>query len=375
LPIIAKVFEKLLLKRLKPIIHRNNLIPVHQFGFREQHSTIDQVHRITNIIEKAYEGKKICSMLFLDVAQAFDKVWHEGLIHKLEKCFPKEFVDILKSYITERLFMVKQENEFSALKEIKAGVPQGSVLGPILYLIYTCDIPRTEETVLATFADDTAILAVGDSGEEAARKLQIASDNINAWTRRWRIRINEGKSAHVDFTNNKHEHNVITINNNNIPHSNTAKYLGMNLDAKLKWKEHIKKKRKELDIKYKKIYWLIERKSQLSIHNKIVVYKQILKPIWTYGIQLWGCASKTNVNIIQTFQNKVLRNIVDAPWYVRNDKIHRDLKIPTVIEEIKTFATRHEERLHGHINPEVLQILDNTNMERRLKRVKPFELV
>jgi len=73
-----------------------------------------------------------------------------------------------------------------------------------------------------------------------------------------------------------------------IPHSNTAKYLGMTLDAKLRWKAHVKKKLEELGLKYKKMYWLIGR-SALSIHHKLMLYKQILKAVWTYGIQLWGC--------------------------------------------------------------------------------------
>jgi len=83
LPVMSKLFEKLLIKRLKPIIDGKNLNPNHQFAFQSKHSTIDQVHRITNIIENALEEKKVCSAIFLDVAQAFDKVWHEGLNYKL----------------------------------------------------------------------------------------------------------------------------------------------------------------------------------------------------------------------------------------------------------------------------------------------------
>jgi hypothetical protein len=90
LPVMSKLFEKLLIKRLKPIIERKNLIPNHQFGFRSKHSTIDQVHRITNIIEIALEEKKVCSAILLDVAPAFDKVWHEGLNHKLRSILPKQ---------------------------------------------------------------------------------------------------------------------------------------------------------------------------------------------------------------------------------------------------------------------------------------------
>jgi hypothetical protein len=149
----------------------------------------------------------------------------------------------------------------------------------------------------------------------------------------------------------------------------------MNLDIRLGWKEHIKKKRRELDLNYKKnIYWLLGRKSQHSVHNKLLLYKQVLKSIWMYGIQLWECASTSNINKIQVFQNKVLRGIVDALWYYRNDHLHRDLKIPTIRQEIQRFAERHGRRLHNHVNTEILQLLDNTNLNRRLMRIKPFEL-
>src|SRR5262249_29132693 len=130
LPIMSKLFEKLFLKTLKPIIEEKNLLPNHQFGFRQRHSTIEQVHRLIDIIEKALEGKEVCSIIFLDIAQDFDKVWHEGLLHKLNQFLPIQYVNLLKSYMTNLMFRVNHGADYSDLKEIKAGVPQGSVLGP-----------------------------------------------------------------------------------------------------------------------------------------------------------------------------------------------------------------------------------------------------
>jgi hypothetical protein len=106
---MSKLFEKLLIKRLKPIIERKNLIPNHQFGFRSKHSTIDREYRITNIIENTLEEKKVCSAIFLDVAQAFDKVWHEGLNYKLRTSLPKQYAETLESYLTERFFRISKE--------------------------------------------------------------------------------------------------------------------------------------------------------------------------------------------------------------------------------------------------------------------------
>lgn len=374
LPIMSKVFEKLLLKRLMPIIHDRKLVPPHQFGFRNNHSTIDQIHRIINVIEKAFEEGKVCSAVFLDVAQAFDKVWHKGLEFKLHRDLPRQFFGILKSYISDRYFRVRHGNEYSELKKISAGVPQGSVLGPILYLLYTRDIPNDENVIIATFADDTAVVAVDVNVVNSTNKLQSAINKVSGWTKRWRIRLNESKSTHVNFTYKKVAPHPILINEQIIPYANTAKYLGMTLDTKLKWKEHVKKKKEELNIKYRKLYWLLGRKSELSVYNKIMIYNQVLKPVWTYGIQLWGCTKKSNAKMIQTFQNRVLREIVNAPWYVRNKDLHRDLHVNLVTEEIRKNAVKHNQRLQIHENTEMEAVLDVANNVRRLKRTKPHEL-
>ena len=97
LPIMLKLFEKLVLERLTPILDATHIIPQHQFGFRRQHSTLDQVHRITAIIEQALEEKQVCATMFLGVAQAFDKVWHAGLLNKIEQLLPTEYSQLLKS--------------------------------------------------------------------------------------------------------------------------------------------------------------------------------------------------------------------------------------------------------------------------------------
>jgi hypothetical protein len=155
------------------------------------------------------------------------------------------------------------------LKLIKAGVPQGSVLGPVLYLLYTNDVPITSNSTMAAFADDTAVMAIGETDESSTRKLQSAVNRVAIWTRKWQIKFNESKSVHTDFTNNKIKQQPIFISGTKFPYASTAKYLGMTLDAKLRWKEHIKKKRDELNIKFRKMYWLLGCNSELLVHNKL----------------------------------------------------------------------------------------------------------
>jgi len=120
----------------------------------------------------------------LDVAQAFDKVWHKGLNYKLRIILPKQYAEILESYLAERFFRIKQGDAYSELEEIKAGVPQGSVLGPVPYLLYTSDLPVLESSTVATFADDTAMLAIGSSNEQSTVKLQTTINQIQKWTQK-----------------------------------------------------------------------------------------------------------------------------------------------------------------------------------------------
>jgi hypothetical protein len=92
------------------------------------------------------------------------------------------------------------------------------------------------------------------------------------------------------------------------------------------------------------MYWLLGRNSELPVHNELTLYKQVICLVWSYGIQLWGCTSESNIQVIQRYQNKVLKCIVNAPWYVRNNDLHRDLRIETVSDIIAKFAKSHEKR-------------------------------
>jgi hypothetical protein len=148
--------------------------------------------------------------------------------------------------------------------------------------------------------------------------------------------------------------------------------LGLHLDRRLTWHKHIFAKRKQLGITLTKMYWLLGRKSKLSRSNKLLIYKTKLKPIWTYGIQLWGTASTSNIEILECFQSKALRMIVDAPWYVQNTVIRRDLQIPTVKEEIR-YSSQYSARLSAHPNDLIVNFIELPD-NRRLRRHLPNDL-
>lgn len=374
LSIFSKIFEKIFLRRLSPVLESKNIIPEHQFGFRHKHGTPEQIHRIVNNITDALEKKRYCSAVFLDIQQAFDRVWHMGLLYKIKKLMPAPFYLFFKSYLSERHFYVKINDETSELYAINAGIPQGSVLGPILYTIYTADMPVLDNVMVATYADDTAIMATSDSPDEASLFVQNEINELDQWLKKWNVKVNCEKSQHTTFTLKRQHCPPITLNGNTIPKSDTVKYLGMALDRRLTWKNHIKNKRNQLNIKTKKLYWLLGPKSQLNLNNKLRIYKVILKPVWSYGIQLWGTASNSNIDILERYQSKTLRQITNAPWFVTNRSIRNDLTISSVRSEISTASERYLQRLSDHINPLAISLLDSTNETRRLKRSHVLDL-
>ena len=144
-------------------------------------------------------------------------------------------------------------------------------------------------------------------------------------------------TLHITFTLRNANCPAISINQTVLPQVESVKYLGLHSDCKLNWKEHIAKKRKQTDLRAKEINWLIGRNSNLSLENKLLVYKTVIKPSWTYGIELWGYASISNVTVIQRSQSKIFRTIANAPWYVSNHTLHTDLNIPYVRGWIQNF--------------------------------------
>ena len=252
---------------------------------------------------------------------------------------------------------------------------QGSMLEPPLYSVYTSDLPEDNRVMTATFADDTAILAASNHQEEACDKLQQALDKISNWFADWKIKPSEGKSVHVTYSYRSiNLSNRVYIQGLPVPQANSAKYLGMHLDRKLTWEVHIIAKSKQIKKKTAQLYWLIDRDSPLDLYCKRLLYNQIIKPIWTYGIQLWDCAKKCHRDKIQARQNVILRTLVNACQYSCNDDIHKDLNVKTVNEVIKDLAAKHERRLHRHPNDEALQLLITQYDVRRLQRTKPYDL-
>ena len=187
LPITSKLFERLLLKIIRDEHDPSTLLPSHQFGFRERHSTIHQVRRIDNEIATSLEVKKYCNAVYVDISEAFDRIWHPGLLFKLKHTLTSNCYLLLKSYRADRNFAVRHNYTLSDHYPIEAGVSQGSVLGPLLFLILTADTPQADHKTIASFADDVAVLYAKEDTVSATRHLQTHLNSLAEWYTRWRM--------------------------------------------------------------------------------------------------------------------------------------------------------------------------------------------
>jgi hypothetical protein len=213
--------------------------------------------------------------------------------------------------------------------------------------------------MLATYTDDTTILASHENPTEASRPLQTHLDQYAESLQQWRIEVNKTKSVHITFTLKQGTRPLVLLNGTRIPQSESIKYLGLHLDRRLTWRTHIFVKRKQLGIKFSQMYWLMGRQSELTMKNKLLVYKTILKPIWTYGAPLWRSASTSNIEILQRFQNTVLRTIVNTPWYVPNKQLHTDLGISPVREEMTNISHKYKDKLMARPNELATTLLND----------------
>lgn len=143
------------------------------------------MHRVSRTIRSAFKEKKHCFAIYLDISQTFNKVWIDGLLYKVNQYVPKQFIQILESHPHGKQFQIHYGKAVSVLKPITADVPQGTVLGPLLQVLYTADISTKWYSILATFTDDTAIRAPHEDYNQAVCNLEKSADNIYTWTLLW----------------------------------------------------------------------------------------------------------------------------------------------------------------------------------------------
>lgn len=369
---LSKIVEKIILIRLKEHIFLHNIIPNEQFGFKDHHSTVMQLGRLTDHITHNFNLNKYTGVAFLDIEKAFDTVWIQGLIHKLITYkFPDYLIKIIYCYLSNRKFYVSIENYNSSIRSITAGTAQGSIISPTLFNIYISDMPIIKNINAAIYADDTALFCSSFRLDTINNRLKLAINKISKYFNNWKIKLNTDKTEFIIFTKRRPKQiDDIVINGANVSCKKVVKYLGVQLDRTLNFNTHTNNRcNKTIGIMCK-LFPLLSRNSKINLQNKLLIYKLILRPVLTYACPIWSYISKTKYNQLQIVQNKCLRIITNSPKYTKIHHLHTTTNMPLIEDYIIKLTKKFFENCSFHENPYIRDIGNYTIDSLKYRKYK-----
>ena len=378
LPVCGKIFERIIFNCLYRFFESNNILNVNQSGFRSGDSCTNQLLYISHQIFNSFNANPSQEVrgVFLDISKAFDKVWHDGLIYKL-KCNGVEgnMLKLLSCFLHNRYQRVVLNGQSSSWRKITAGVPQGSILGPLLFLIYINDISDGLESDVKLFADDTSLFSTVIDPNVSALSLNNDLRKINLWAYQWKMSFNPSitKQAHeVIFSKKRNDvyHPSLVFNNIDVKRVSSQKHLGLILDEKLSFKDHldmvISKTSKSINV-LRKLQYHLPRSSLITI------YKSFIRSILDYADIIYDQPYNFSIiNRIESIQYNAALAITGAIRGSSRDKIYNELGLEPLYSRRKFrklcvfFKVFHEKspRYLYDIIPEHNQIFSFRNRLR-----------
>ena len=335
----SKIFERLIHKQVISFLHKHALLYQYQFGFRENHSTTTALIEINDGIKNDIDKGDFVVGTYLDLKKAFDTVNHSIFFEKLEHYGIRGLpLQLFQSYLSNRKQYVSYNNTPSYITTNKYGVPQGSVLGPLLFIIYVNDIVNAENEIkIRLFADDTALFIQGKDIHLIFNKMKNCMIKLTDWFSCNRLTLNLTKTCYSIFHGPKKHiprmYNKMTLNGNVIHRENKVKYLGLMIDEKLSWKDHIDYLIVSLSKFYgifNKIKYFVPKRHKLAIYNAYVLSKIC------YGIEIYGSMSETLSNRLQIVSNKLLKILFNMSPFHSTNQLHKELDILKVKDVYKS---------------------------------------
>ncbi|XP_064862156.1 probable RNA-directed DNA polymerase from transposon BS [Oncorhynchus nerka] len=328
---VGKLFERVLTQRLSGHTEEMGLLGIHQAGFRKARSTTDNILRLSEDILRNFKKKSLTLAVFFDIEKAFDKMWHNGLCYRLADSnlkLPLSIRNIITSFLHNRTIKVKVSTAISSPFTPEAGVPQGAVLSPLLFLLYISDIyypPPTVEQV-SQFADDLCYWSSSKCPQLAAKKLQKSIEMIESWSNMWRVKLNPQKTQCVLFTKStgKKTRKPIDLKlyGETIKVGKEAKFLGVTFQKNMSWTTHIANIEREGRKRLNHLKTLCGRKYGASPQTVLKVYTSYIRPLFEYALPAWITASPQQMNRLQTVQNMAAKMAYRLPRYISNHYVN-----------------------------------------------------
>ena len=354
LNILGNILEKIIAQSYLHFLEYHNILADLQFGFRKGRSTQHPIFLLHNAIIHYSKNKFLIITSTRDVQKAFDTVWWRGLLHKLFHLpgDQLQFASLMYNYLSRRTVEPKFQGETAPQFHPKAGVPQGSSLGPILYLAYVNDIPDSlyADTIISRFSDDVVHIIVSDIPKNAHRSIHVTNiiektvgelQRIQKWEQDWKIKSNLSKSEiqiQGVLPRTLMGAGGITINNQSIPIKDTVRILGYNQTRSNISTGHIASLVTKATWQLQRLY----RFRSVPSKVKLYLYKALIRPLIEYPAVLLADSSEGQIKRLQVVQNKALRFVYDIRWPVTasNDSLHQRANIPDIKSRLEHLQAR-----------------------------------
>jgi len=338
LSVLSKCLERILHKYIFNHLRAIEFITPSQSGFIPKDSTVNQLVSVYHSFCKALDEGKEVRAVFCDISKAFDRVWHEGLIHKLRLSgISGNLLSWLKDYLHERTQCVVISGCQSDPLPINAGVPQGSILGPLLFLIYINDIVRDIHCPIRLFADDTTLYIIVDNPVDAANHLNTDLAKIHSWADKWLVTFNPSKTESLVVSRkiNRPIHPPLFFNDCQITEVSSHKHLGLTFSDTCSWHDHIESVKKKawqrLNV-MRTFKFTLDRKSLLSI------YTTFIRPILEYADIVWDNINTQDEIELEKIQQEAARIISGGTRLASLQNLYNE----TALEPLKNRRTKHK---------------------------------
>ena len=327
LPSLSKVLEKIIFKRVTSFLCANDIICESQFGFRAKHNTTHAILTCINNIAHAIDQRLHTVGIFLDFSKAFDTINHDILLHKLEHYGVRgKALEWFRSYLSNRKQFVELDNKFSSSRPVICGVPQGSLLGPLLFIIYINDFTKSSKTLsYILFADDSNLFYSHSNPNHLLSTINLELRNVLEWVNANKLSLNILKTNYMLFSNTLRDlPGDILIDGTPLTKVSSSRFLGLTFDDKLNWKSHTLNICKTIS---RNIGIMNKLKYFFPSSTLCTLYFSLVLPYLNYCIMAWGNSSQFHIDKITTLQKRALRIMHNTHIRAHTDPLFLKSKI------------------------------------------------